>query len=56
MGMPGTAGTDAHSFSDIGKCATEFLRRVETLEDLIEELKAGRFRAVNLRAEPARVS
>ncbi len=48
MGMPGTAGTDSHQISDIGKCATEFDRRIESLEDLIEELKAGRFRPVSL--------
>lgn len=52
MGMPGTAGTDAHSISEIGRCATEFSRRIETLDDLIEELRAGRFRAVSLRPEP----
>ena len=48
MGVPGTAGTDSHQISDIGKCATEFFQRVESLEDLIEELKAGRFRPVSL--------
>ncbi len=48
MGMPGTAGTDAHAISDIGKCATEFDRRIESLDDLIEELHAGRFRPVSL--------
>jgi predicted metal-dependent phosphoesterase TrpH len=51
MSMPGTAGTDAHQISDIGKCATEFSRRIKDLEDLIEELKAGRFRAVSLVGE-----
>lgn len=48
MAKPGTAGSDAHAHSDIGKCATEFERRISTVEDLIEELKAGRFRAVSL--------
>ena len=48
MEMPGTAGTDSHSRSDIGRCATEFERRVESIEDLIEELQAGRFRPVDL--------
>jgi predicted metal-dependent phosphoesterase TrpH len=46
MEMPGTGGTDSHQRSDIGKCATLFERDVRTLEDLISELKAGRFRAV----------
>ncbi len=48
MKVPGTAGTDAHAISDIGKCATEFERRISTLADLIEELKAGRFRPKSL--------
>lgn len=51
MGKPGTAGSDAHQVTDIGKCATEFFRRIESVEDLIEELKAGRFRAVSLVGE-----
>ena len=54
MAMPGTAGSDAHARTDIGRCATEFERRIETIEDLIDELKAGRFRAVDLSAVPAK--
>ena len=52
MGMSGTAGSDAHARVDIGRCATEFERRIESVEDLIEELKAGRFRPVELAAAP----
>lgn len=48
MGMQGTAGSDCHARADIGKCATEFERDIKSVEDLIEELKAGRFRALNL--------
>jgi predicted metal-dependent phosphoesterase TrpH len=44
MGVHGTAGTDSHQLSDVGKCATEFERRIETLDDLIVELKHGRFK------------
>jgi predicted metal-dependent phosphoesterase TrpH len=51
MGMPGTGGSDCHNRSDVGRCATYFQRRIETIEDLIEELKAGRFEAVDLRAK-----
>ena len=54
MGMPGAAGTDAHSRSDIGRCATYFERRIEDIHDLIEELKAGRFHAVDLATQPIR--
>ena len=50
MGMPGTAGTDSHDISDIGRCATYFERVIYDERDLIRELKAGRFYAVDLRA------
>ena len=46
--MRGTAGSDAHARTDIGRCATRFERDVSNVEDLIEELKAGRFEAVDL--------
>ena len=48
MGLRGTAGSDAHARIDIGRCATRFERDIGTIEDLIEELKAGRFEAVDL--------
>ena len=47
MGMRGTAGSDAHARVDIGRCATRFERDIKSIEDLIEELKAGRFEAVD---------
>lgn len=52
MGMKGTAGSDCHEHGDIGKCATHFERDIESIEDLIEELKAGRFSAVDLSSGP----
>jgi predicted metal-dependent phosphoesterase TrpH len=51
MQAPGTAGSDAHAIADIGKCATEFVNRIESIEELIEELRAGRFRPVSLVGE-----
>jgi predicted metal-dependent phosphoesterase TrpH len=50
MNLPGTAGTDSHAISDIGKCATYFEREIRDERDLIEEIKAGRFYAVDLRS------
>jgi predicted metal-dependent phosphoesterase TrpH len=47
-GLAQAAGSDAHSLADVGRCATEFEARIEGLSDLIEELKAGRFRAVEM--------
>ena len=48
MDMRGTAGSDAHSRVDIGRCATRFERTISNVAELIEELKAGRFEAVDL--------
>jgi hypothetical protein len=55
MKMPGTAGTDSHSRSDIGRVATDFERDIHTVEELIAELKAGRFDAVDLTGKPHRL-
>ena len=44
LGLPQVAGSDAHASADVGTCATEFEREISGLDDLIEELKAGRFR------------
>jgi len=54
LSLPTVAASDAHERKDIGRCATEFERKITGLEDLITELKAGRFRAVILR--PARAA
>jgi predicted metal-dependent phosphoesterase TrpH len=51
LGLPAVAGSDAHEPSDIGTCATRFQRPIANVEDLVRELKAGRFHAVNLRAK-----
>ena len=56
MELPGTGGTDSHAISDIGKCATYFEREIRDERELIAELKAGRFHAVDLRTgEPVAV-
>ncbi|MBE7518537.1 MAG: PHP domain-containing protein [Thermoflexaceae bacterium] len=55
MNLGGTGGTDSHAISDIGKCATYFERPVRDERELIAELKAGRFYAVDLRSgQPVR--
>ena len=41
--------SDAHVATDIGTCATEFETAITGLDDLVAELKAGRFRPVDLR-------
>ena len=42
------AASDSHDIEDIGSCATYFERKVRNLQELCAELKAGRFRPVNL--------
>jgi predicted metal-dependent phosphoesterase TrpH len=44
-----TGGTDAHEIADVGHAATYFERDIRSLDDLIIELKAGRFRALSPR-------
>jgi hypothetical protein len=46
VGVRGIGGSDAHSEHGLGCCATEFERAVRTERELIEELRAGRFRAI----------
>ena len=49
MGMRGTAGTDSHAVHDIGRVATYFESdNIETWQDLVRELKGGRFYAVDI--------
>lgn len=47
--LPGIGGSDAHAVSEVGSCATRFEREVRTEEDLLRELRAGRYQAVALR-------
>jgi len=47
--LKGVGGSDCHEIPDIGTCATEFQREIRDIDDLITELKAGRFRAIDLR-------
>jgi predicted metal-dependent phosphoesterase TrpH len=51
LGLPETAGSDAHAAGDIGRCATRFLDRIEDLEGLIAALRGGRCQAVDLLRE-----
>lgn len=53
LGLRGTGGSDAHNLSDIPSYATSFEREIHSLRELIVELKAGRFSAVDLRPQGA---
>lgn len=48
LGRPGTAGTDSHQTSDIGKAATYFEGDIRDEHDLVREILAGRCWAVDL--------
>jgi len=44
LGKPQTAGSDAHMPLEVGRYATVFEKDLESEEDMLEELRAGRFR------------
>jgi predicted metal-dependent phosphoesterase TrpH len=47
LGKPGIGGSDAHSDQGVGIYVTVFENSLETEEDLLRELKAGRFYAAH---------
>ncbi len=49
LDLKGVGGSDAHSPADIPSFATQFERRISNMEELVAELREGRFRAVDLR-------
>jgi predicted metal-dependent phosphoesterase TrpH len=46
-GYRGVGGSDAHIVSFVGRCATKFENDIASTEELVRELKAGRFEAVS---------
>ena len=49
LNLEATGGSDAHKITDIPSCATFFERDISNVQELITELKAGRFRPVDFR-------
>ena len=49
VGLRMTGGSDAHRVAQLGTAATQFQTAITCLADLVEELRAGRFQAVDLR-------
>ncbi len=43
LGLPGTAGSDAHEIGALGTWVTDFKKNIDTEADLLRELKAGNF-------------
>jgi hypothetical protein len=56
FGLPGIGASDAHKPSDVGNFATEFSRPVNSVYELIAEIRAGRFRPVALNGHTAPTS
>ena len=46
LGLPGTGGSDAHRVDEVGRWVTVFEKDIQTEQELLEELRAGRFAAV----------
>lgn len=53
LGLKTTGGSDAHRPSQVGTAVTRFERPITGLDDLVQELRAGRFQAVDLRTRQA---
>ncbi|MBI5115381.1 PHP domain-containing protein [Candidatus Poribacteria bacterium] len=49
--IPGTAGSDCHFASEVGRCATWFEKSVATVADLIKEIRAGRVAPARLQPD-----
>ncbi len=49
-GYRATGGSDSHLVSLIGVCATRFDADIKDIDDLVRELKSGRYEAVDFRA------
>ena len=50
MNIPMTGGSDAHEIFDLGEFSTKFINPVNSIEDLVREIKAGRLEPCNGRA------
>ena len=51
LGRPGVAGSDAHMPMEVGRFGTVFEKELESEQDMLAELRAGRFQAAR-RLEP----
>ncbi len=49
LGAKMSAGSDAHRLEQVGTAATQFEEKITSLADLIEQLKLGKFKPVDLR-------
>ncbi len=47
LGLKGTGGSDAHAVHTVGQCVTVFGKDIRDEEELVAELRAGRYEAVH---------
>ena len=47
LGLGGVAGSDSHRPEHLGTACTRFHHRISSIEDLVQELKAGRYEPVD---------
>jgi len=53
LGLPATGGSDAHRIDEIATWLTDFDKDIEDENDLLRELHAGRFKAVQNTEDPS---
>jgi hypothetical protein len=53
LNLPGTGGSDAHAILGVGACYTRFEDEIRDEQDLILQLKKGRFCGVDDRWQKA---
>jgi len=53
LGLPGTGGSDAHRVDEIATWITVFEKNIEDENELLQELHAGRFKAVQNTEHPS---
>jgi len=46
LGLPGTAGSDAHQVDEVGRWIMDFEKEIQSEQELVEELRAGRFTVI----------
>jgi predicted metal-dependent phosphoesterase TrpH len=51
QGYKGIGGSDAHIVSHVGRCATRFGRRIESMQGLVTELRRGGYEAIQLASQ-----
>ena len=46
--LPSIGGSDCHSVEQVGRACTEFVNPIQTMDDMIREIKKGNCRGVHI--------